>query len=225
MTGPGRRAPVGDYPAAMDDPAPSTLRARLLRDAVDYFAAEGVGNLSFRQMAAALGTSHRMLTYHFGSREGLLTAVVEVLEQNERDLLERMLAEPEVDGRILAWRYWTHVADAAGLYGSLFFELASHAMRADEIDAPLRSGNHRMWVDALARMWSREQLLGPAAARRQARLNLAVARGLVHDLLLTGDREGVDQAMARFDLLSFGTAHPLGRVRRLAGPVEPATTR
>ncbi len=188
---------------------------------MDFLAAHGVGHTSFRQMAAALGTSHRMLTYHFGSREGLLVAVVEVLEQNERDLLETLMADAETDGRILAWRYWTHVADVAAVYGPLFFELASHAMRADEVDAPLRTGNHAMWVDALTRMWSRDRTLTPAVARRQARLNLAVARGLLQDLLLTGDRPAVDRAMARFDLISFGTPHPLGRVRALAGPVNP----
>jgi hypothetical protein len=35
------------------------------------------------------------------------------------------------------------------------------------------------------------------AAQVQARLDLAVARGLLHDLLLTGDRVAVDAAMRR----------------------------
>jgi hypothetical protein len=35
-------------------------------------------------------------------------------------------------------------------------------------------------------------------ARTQARLDLAVARGLLHDLLLTGDRRGVDAAMKQY---------------------------
>lgn len=202
----------------MTGPLEPGPRQRLLAAAVDYFAAAGVGDNSFRQIAAALGTSHRMLTYHFGSREGLLVAVVEVLEQNERDLLASVLVSGEKDPRILAWRYWTHVADVADRYGPLFFELASHAMRSDDLDAPLRSGNHRLWVQALTRMWSADGQLGPAAAGRQARLNLAVARGLLHDYLLTGDRVAVDRAMARFDLISAGTPHPLSAVRRLAGP-------
>jgi AcrR family transcriptional regulator len=31
----------------------------------------GIADLSLRELAAAIGTSHRMLLYHFGSREGL----------------------------------------------------------------------------------------------------------------------------------------------------------
>ena len=35
-------------------------------------------------------------------------------------------------------------------------------------------------------------------ARAQASLDLAMARGLLHDLLLTGDRKRVDAAMVRY---------------------------
>ncbi|MDT7648160.1 MAG: hypothetical protein QOC75_5160, partial [Pseudonocardiales bacterium] len=41
-----------------------------------YFGTRGISDLSLRQLADALGTSHRMLIYHFGSKEGLLTEVV-----------------------------------------------------------------------------------------------------------------------------------------------------
>jgi AcrR family transcriptional regulator len=42
---------------------------------VDYAPSAGIADLSQRQLAAAISTSHRMLIYHFGSREGLLVAV------------------------------------------------------------------------------------------------------------------------------------------------------
>jgi hypothetical protein len=38
----------------------------------------------------------------------------------------------------------------------------------------------------------------PAAARAEARLGLAVVRGLLLDLLTTGDRAGADAALERF---------------------------
>jgi hypothetical protein len=38
----------------------------------------------------------------------------------------------------------------------------------------------------------------PEDARSTARLGVAVTRGLLLDLLATGDRAGVDAAMARF---------------------------
>ena len=38
----------------------------------------------------------------------------------------------------------------------------------------------------------------PAAARANARLGVAVTRGLLLDLLATGDRDGVEAAMEHF---------------------------
>ena len=43
---------------------------------VDHFVTDGLGDLSLRKIAAAVGTSHRMLLYHFGSKNGLLLEVV-----------------------------------------------------------------------------------------------------------------------------------------------------
>jgi hypothetical protein len=45
----------------------------------------------------------------------------------------------------------------------------------------------------------------PAAARNRARLGLATVRGLLLDLLATGDRAGVDAAMEEFLRLYYGS--------------------
>ncbi len=190
-----------------------TGRDRLLGSAIDYFSGHGVGDASLRQIAARLGTSHRMLIYHFGSRDGLLSAVVDALERAERDTLNEILGRRDRPARELAWQFWTHVADVVETYGPLYFELASHAMRSDDSADPLRRPNVDMWVEALTELWG-ETGLGRRQAKVQARLNLAVARGLLHDLLLTGDRRAVDQAMAMFDWLCFREPHPVPRIAR-----------
>ena len=60
--------------------APDTSpRERLLAKAVDHVAAHGVADLSLRALAAALGTSHRMLLYHFGSKEQLWKGCIDWL--------------------------------------------------------------------------------------------------------------------------------------------------
>ena len=63
--------------------------------------------------------------------------------------------------------------------------------------AELRERLVTTWLDALAAMW-RSRGVPARRARDQARLDLAVARGLLHDLLLTGDRARVDAAMRRY---------------------------
>ena len=204
----------------MTVPSPATEsphggRERLLRASIEYFAQNGIGDASLRQIAGAIGSSHRMLLYHFGSREGLLEAVVEELERAERDVLNSILSADGRPGRELAWDFWTHVIDVADFYGPLYFELASRAMRRDDANAPLRLPNVEMWVEALSGLW-KQAALKPGQARVHARLSLAVARGLLHDFLLTRDRRAVDQAMAMFDWLCFRQPNPVRHVGRLS---------
>jgi AcrR family transcriptional regulator len=188
-------------------PGRSTGRDALLAGALDLMAHEGVGDLSLRQIASRIGTSHRMLHYHFGSREGLLVAVVEELDRRNSEMLAQLTMPDDVPLRELAWSFWTHAADTAGVYGPLFFELASHAMLGKAHTEALAGQNVDLWLDTLTTLWIRAGMQ-PPAARVRARLNLAVSRGLLHDLLLTGDREAVDAAMADFADTSLASIPP-----------------
>jgi AcrR family transcriptional regulator len=178
----------------VSEPRPAS--ERLLDRVVEQFAINGVGDTSLRALAAEIGTSHRMLIYHFGSREGLLTAVVARVEAGQRDVLAELLAEDATPAE-LASRYWHQVTDTALTYGPLFFELSGHAMQGQPHAAALRASLVAAWLDPLTTLWMRAGR-GKAAARAHARLGLAVARGLLFDLLITGDRTGVDAAMQLF---------------------------
>ena len=179
--------------------ATPTGRGALLGRAIGHFAEHGVGDTSLRALAEAIGTSHRMLIYHFGSRDGLLAAVVDTVEQGARDTLTRMAEQAGTDPDPFAagMRYWQLVTEDALVYGPLFFELTSHAMLGLPYAVELRERMVTTWLDALTSMWTTRGVPGPEA-RAQASLDLAVARGLLHDLLLTGDRERVDAAMERY---------------------------
>src|SRR3954469_15769826 len=102
----------------------TTARERLLAAAMEHVAEHGVGDLSLRGLAAALGTSHRMLSYHFGSREGLLIEVIRTVEAQQREALQAMLAEESDTPEETARRMWRRVADPA-LWPNerLFFEI------------------------------------------------------------------------------------------------------
>ena len=188
----------------------ATGRDALLARAIGHFAAQGVGDTSLRALADAIGTSHRMLIYHFGSRDGLLAAVVDTVEQGARDMLTRMVDEARDDPDPLdaGLRYWRLVTDDALVYGPLFFELTSHAMLGLPYAVDVRHRLVSTWLDALTSMW-KARGVPMREARAQASLDLAVARGLLHDLLLTGDRKRVDAAMLRYSRAT---------VDRLLGP-------
>src|SRR5262249_27701495 len=73
----------------------SQARERLLAAAVRHALEHGIADLSLRQIAAAIGTSHRMLIYHFGSREGLLVAVTQAVEEQQRTALLQAELTPQ----------------------------------------------------------------------------------------------------------------------------------
>ena len=174
-------------------------RQSLLTDAVEHFAKNGIGDASLRSIAASIGTSHRMLIYHFGSREGLLAEVVRTVEQQQRDLLatlsrtDRPIAEQ-------ADEFWRRVTEAALIYGPLFFELSAHAMQDLPHTEALKGDLISVWLPPLIELCVRAGI-PPDEAPAYARLGLAASRGLLFDLLLTGDRVGVDEASALLNRL------------------------
>jgi AcrR family transcriptional regulator len=171
-------------------------RDELLDRAVAWFAEHGIGDTSMRTLASQLGTSGRMLHYHFGSREGLLAAVVERVERGEQAVLAAYLAESD-DAFEAGARFWPHVADAAQTFAPLFFELSAHAMHGRDYAAPLRAWLTTGWIDEVAAAFVAAGLDADRADAR-ARLAVATTRGLLLELAITGDRAAADRAMAEF---------------------------
>jgi AcrR family transcriptional regulator len=179
-------------------PTAQSPRERLLDAAIEHLAQDGSHDLSLRSIAAAIGTSHRMLNYHFGSRVGLLAAIVSELERRQRAFLAEALRDRSATADELAWRIWEQVADERlWPYERLFFEMSGRALQGDPDAQALRSELVDPWLASVDELGDRFGL-PPAEARAQARLGVAVTRGLLLDLLATGDRAGTDAAMRRF---------------------------
>jgi AcrR family transcriptional regulator len=197
---------VGSHPE--DEAAPGTdgdRRAQLVNAAVDYVAAHGIADLSLRGLGTAIGVSHRMLIHYFGSKEHLLVEIVRTSEQRQRDLLSRLRLEPGGSPADAARLLWQQLTDPR-LAGQerLFFEIYGHALRGRPEAAPVLEGLVNDWLEPLV---AAEVAAGadPAAARNRARLGLATVRGLLLDLLATGDRAGVNAAMEDFLQLYYGS--------------------
>jgi len=187
----------------------SQARDRLLAAAVRHALDAGIADLSLRQIAAAIGTSHRMLIYHFGSREGLLVAVTQAVEEQQRSLLLESGAAPQ-DAR----HAWEHLSDPA-LWPQerLFFELYAYALRGRPGTEGFLDGIVESWVAPIAAAQVEAGADEPTA-RAEAGLGVAVVRGLLLDLLATGDRAGTTAAFERFiRLAAAGPEASLARRR------------
>ncbi len=176
----------------------SAPRARLLDAVVAHLEQHGAHDVSLRGLAAAVGTSHRMLSYHFGSRDGLLLAVTRAVEARQRAALADLLADATASPVDVMRRMHERLTDPA-LWPQerLFFDLYARGLRGEAEAAPLLDEAIDAWLEPVQRLFERLGF-GPRDAAAEARLALAVSRGLLLDLLATGDRAAADRTMERY---------------------------
>jgi AcrR family transcriptional regulator len=170
-------------------------RDRLLDAVVDVALADGIAGKSLRSIAEAAGTSHRMLIHHFGSKEGLLVEVIKAVEARQRAILAELATEPDVDQGL---RFWEHLRSPdLAPQERLFFEVYGQALQGRRWAQPLLDGIVEDWIAPVAAMLEAAGA-APDVARIVARLQVAVGRGLLLDVLATGDEEEVDAALRFF---------------------------
>ncbi|MGN6301754.1 MAG: TetR/AcrR family transcriptional regulator [Angustibacter sp.] len=184
---------------------PATPRERLLDAVIDHLGRNGIGDTSLRAIAETVGTSHRMLIYHFGGRDGLLAEVTREVEARQRATMA-VTYDSDLPPLEAAARYWEQTVEASLRYGPLFFELTAHAMQGKDHAASLREEVIAAWLPPITELCLAVGI--PAdRAETHARLALGAARGLLLDVLVTGEREQVARAadlLNRLLLMSAG---------------------
>ncbi len=190
----GRMYQMVQWPAVIDNGP----RQQLLDAAIEYVAAHGLSDVSLRSLAAALGTSHRMLIFHFGSKDELWAEFARAVEQDQRERMGELIPDLGDPAPESLWRWWKHISDPA-LWPNerLFFELYGRALQGRAPASDFLGGIVEDWVEPVARA-SIARGVPESLARAHARLGVAVTRGLLLDLLATGETERVDQAMRAF---------------------------
>jgi AcrR family transcriptional regulator len=173
-------------------------RDALLTAAMEHLATRGISDLSLRELAEALGTSHRMLTYYFGSKEGLLTEIVRAVEGAQREVWDELIADPSLaaaDRPLVLWRRLS--APEMEPYVRLFFEIYGQALQGRQPAATLLEGDIESWlrptVTTLVAAGHSEE-----SARTVARLGLAVTRGLLLDQVANGDHAEIERCYELF---------------------------
>ena len=164
-------------------------RADLLAAVIASCAENGIGNRSLRDIADSVGTSHRMLLHHFGSREELLVAIVETIEARQVGELDTSPQDPAGAFEHM----WRSVRNPSMWpFERLFFECYARGAQGEEPFSRLLPVAVRGWLREVAAR--AETTADPALTR----LALATVRGLLLDLVGTQDRKAVDAAADTF---------------------------
>jgi AcrR family transcriptional regulator len=180
--------------------APSPRYEELLERAYRYVLANGLSDMSLRPLASEIGSSPRVLLFLFGSKEGLVRALLARARADELAFLSHAHPQGNVQGDLATTVQvvWKWLADPSHR-SLLVVWVEAYARSLVEPDGP--------WSD-FARQTVEDWLAYLAAAqppdRRRTRaglaertLALAVLRGALLDLLATGDLRRSTAAVRR----------------------------
>lgn len=167
--------------------APSARRGELLEAAYAYVLEHGLADVSLRPLAAAVGSSPRVLLFLFGSKEGLVRALLARARQDELAALQEVRTS---GGGALGEAVWSWLV-APGHRALLRLWVEAYARSLVDPTGPEGGFAEQTvadWLDVLA----------PAGDDADRTLLLAVLRGALLDLLATGDADRTTAAVRRF---------------------------
>lgn len=189
--------------------AKSNRKAELRSAALDYLLQHGVANVSLRPMAAELGTSARILMFHFRSKEGLIGEVLEELHSRLQASFVRVAASPGGDAPLM--QFWKWATDKKNLpYLRLLYET--------QIVAVQNQAEYGRYLKKTSADWQAlafRALSQSLRSEEMATLCVAVFDGLLLELMVTGDRRRLTRALQRFlAIASASTSGGSGKLRK-----------
>jgi AcrR family transcriptional regulator len=173
-------------------------REDLIEKSLNYMLEHGVAGLTLRPLAGKIGTSARLLVYHFGSKDGLITAVMDEVRARIQRSFADVLAGPcnrRGKGEMHAFWAWTiHPANLRSM--RLLFEVQVLAIQDPAKYARYLEGTSSSWLEVI------EASLPPSKNNRAiATLCAAVIDGLLLEYMSTGDAWRTTKALNLFTRL------------------------
>jgi AcrR family transcriptional regulator len=169
-------------------------RTRLAEAATDHVLEHGLIGLSLRPLAAALGTSDRMLLYHFADKDDLVATVLKTSNQRSIDLVRAQPPSGSVREAVLG--LWAASVDSQlERCQRLYVEAAALGLLGQEPYAGVIREANEAWIAALVALLVAAGC-PEALAPRAANLLDATMMGLQLDLPLERGTELLDRTVA-----------------------------
>ena len=205
------------YELPISDPTPdlSPTAARILEAARRVLARDGFRGLTFERIAAEAGENPALIRYHFGSKAGLITTLVDsVMYLESVELIEQLTNVPPGEERRQAlFQLHERFARDTASY-QMFYEIIPHIMRDEQLRPHLRDLFE--WyrkLDAWA-LGAQESVQPPSQLEPLALLTVALADGVALQVQADPDLDiGPAFAIWRALVLGYldaGGASPVG---------------
>lgn len=174
----------------------------MLEAAYRYSLQHGLADLSLRPLAAAIGSSPRVLIFLFGNKDGLVRALLAQARSEEIAMLDRLAeaasAEPIGLGPAVE-QIWTWLAavEHRPLLRVWAEAYARSLVEPEGAWAGFARATVEDWLSVLAGCQPSAEKDSDTAVTRRT-LALAVLRGALLDLLATGDKERATAAVRQY---------------------------
>lgn len=177
------------------EPTPSARKTELLEAAYAYALEHGLADLSLRPVAAAIGSSPRVLMFLFGNKDGLVKALLARARADEVAMIEPLRSSvtglPDAVSHVWVWLAAEQHRPLLRLWTEAY---ARSLVEPDGPWADFAESTVKDWLAVLAACQPEtERTTADGLARRT--LALATLRGALLDLLATGDLARVTAAV------------------------------
>lgn len=183
----------------MARPVNPERKDEVLEGVVAFIAECGLPGFSMRKLADALGVSTSVLSYQFGSKEGVVEAALVRARAASTEMLEHLRAdEPGItvaEATRRVWAWWSERPERFA-YPRLNMEAMMTSDPAS-LEQSRRPDLISFWIDYFID-WFVAEGRSRAEAEELSTLLSATLTGLVVDLICTGDTARVDRAVERF---------------------------
>jgi AcrR family transcriptional regulator len=168
-----------------------TIKPALLEQVTNYILQNGLQDLSLRPLAQSLGTSARMLIYHFGSKEQLVIEAISNAQAKQQALLQGQMVSSKSGKKTLQniWA-WFNTEDVIA-FSRLLYDIENQGMNGN--------AHYLAFARAIFEGW--ETFVGQSVknlSQDQVRVVVGVISGLLLYRLITGKVDETDKAFHTF---------------------------
>ena len=187
---------------------PSGARERILAAGMEVLKADGYAGLTIAKVAARAGANKALISYHFGSKQGLVAAAGREVGRLITDEVVESIGEVRSAAQViegLVNGIWA-IMDRDIRIGRVYFDLTAVSVVEENVRAVMREVRAG-WRSVLVEMLREaDPALQPAQARSAAVFVQAGLEGLVLERLEGGDSAELRRARALFERVAVEAA-------------------
>lgn len=172
----------------------------ILSAAADYLLEKGNFSDSIRDIAKNVGTSHRMINYHFGSSDKFWEALVNEIRKKEILRVRHLHEENKFPLSVTSYISTFTTQEYKKVF-NIVLEIYLKALKDPEAFESFRNSYIDDWVASISQRVMAQYRLDEDFSRTLAKIKVAFIRGIMLDYFITHDAQALTKACEHVDAM------------------------